>query len=88
MVGRRDKVFHLKRLCVHFKGEDSNFSVKRQCLELVGKPGKAPASYLGHRILGTFRGEVSKEISSSLLRGTTSRSVSCSSTGKQNRRRI
>jgi hypothetical protein len=36
MVGRHDKVFHLKRLCIHIKGEDSNFSVERQCLELVG----------------------------------------------------
>jgi hypothetical protein len=67
MVGRHDKVFFLKGLCVHLKGEDSDFSVERQCLELVGQPGKAIASYPGHRILGTFRGEVPKEISASLL---------------------
>jgi hypothetical protein len=67
MVGRHDKMFFLKGLCVHLKGEDSDFSVERQCLELVGKPGKAIASYLRHRILGTFQGEVLKEISSSLL---------------------
>jgi hypothetical protein len=67
MVGRHDKVFFLKGLCIHLKGEDSDFSIKRQRLELVGKPGKTTASYLRHRILGTFRGEVPKEISSSLL---------------------
>jgi hypothetical protein len=61
MVGRHDKVFCLKRLCIHFKGEDSDFSVERQCLELVGQPGKATASYPGHRILGTFRGEVPRK---------------------------
>jgi hypothetical protein len=54
MVGKHDKVFFLKRLCVHLKGEDNNFSVERQCLELVGQPGKETASYLGHHILGTF----------------------------------
>jgi hypothetical protein len=67
MVGRHDKVFFLKRLCVHFKGKDSDFLVERQCLELVGQPGKETPSYPRHRILGTFRGEVLKEISASLL---------------------
>jgi hypothetical protein len=67
MVGRHDKVFFLKRLCIHLKGEDSDFSVKRQRLELVGKPEKTTASYPRHHILGTFRGEVLKEISASLL---------------------
>jgi hypothetical protein len=67
MVGRHDKVFFLKGLCVQLKGEDSNFSVKRQHLELVGQPGKTTASYPRHSILGTFRGEVLKEISASLL---------------------
>jgi hypothetical protein len=36
MVGRHDKVLFLKGLCVQLKGEDHNFSVKRQHLELVG----------------------------------------------------
>jgi hypothetical protein len=67
MVGRHDKVFFLKGLCVHLKGKDSNFLVKRQRLELVGQPGEATAPYPRHRILGTFRGEVPKEISASLL---------------------
>ena len=67
MVGRHDKVFFLKGLCVHFKGEDRNFSVERWCLELVGQLGKVTASYPGHCILGTFWGEVPKEISGSLL---------------------
>jgi hypothetical protein len=67
MVGRHDKVVFLKRLCVHFIGEDSNFSVKRQCLKLVGQPRKATASYPRHRVLRTFRGEVLKEISTNLL---------------------
>ena len=67
MVGRHDKVFFLKGLIFHLKGEDSDFSVERQCLELVGKPGKETASYPGHHILGTFRGEVPKEISANLL---------------------
>jgi hypothetical protein len=45
MVGRHDKVFFLKGLCVHFKGKDNNFSVERQCPELVGQPGEAIAPY-------------------------------------------
>jgi hypothetical protein len=60
-------VFCLKGLCVHLKGENNNFLVKRQRLELVGQPGKTTASYARHRILGTFRGEVLKEISANLL---------------------
>ena len=67
MVGRHDKVFFLKGICVHLKGKNNNFLVKRQHLELVGHLGKETASYPEHRILGTFRGEVSKEISASLL---------------------
>jgi hypothetical protein len=67
IVGRHDKVFCLKRLCVHFKGEDSNFSVERQCPELVGQPGEATVPYPRHRVLETFLGEVPKEISASLL---------------------
>jgi hypothetical protein len=54
MVGRHDKVFLFKRLCVHFKGEDSDFSIERQCPELVGKPREAVAPYPRHRLLGTF----------------------------------
>jgi hypothetical protein len=88
MVGRHDKVFCLKGLCVQLKGKDHNFSVKRQRLELVGKLGKTIAPYPRHSILGTFRGEVLKEISTSILRGTTGRGISCLSTGKQNYRRI
>ena len=82
MVGRHDKVFCLKGLCVHLKGEDSDFSVKGQRLELVGQPGKTTASYPRHNILGTFQGEAPKEISASLLRGTIGRGISCLSTGK------
>ena len=67
MVGRNDMMFHLKILCFHIKGENNDFLVERQRLELVGQPGKETASYPGHRILGTFRGEVPKEISTSLL---------------------
>jgi hypothetical protein len=67
MVGRHDKVFCLKGLCIQLKGEDINFLVKRQRLELVGQPGKTTTSYPRHHILGTFRGEVPKEISASLL---------------------
>jgi hypothetical protein len=83
MVGRHDNVFYLKRLCVQFKGKDHHFSVKRQCFELVGQPGKRTAPYPRHSILGTFRGEVPKEISTNILRGTTGRGISCLSTGKQ-----
>jgi hypothetical protein len=54
MVGRHDKVFFLKGLCIQLKGEDHNFSVKRQGLELVGKPGKITAPYPRNNILGTF----------------------------------
>jgi hypothetical protein len=82
MVGRHDKVFFLKGLCIQLKGEDHNFLVKRQCIELVGQPGKTTAPYPRHRILGTFRREVPKEISSSVLRGTIGRGISCLSTGK------
>jgi hypothetical protein len=46
MVGRHDKVFCLKGLCIQLKGEDRYFSVERQCLELVGQPRKTTASYL------------------------------------------
>jgi hypothetical protein len=67
MVGRHDKVFFLKGLCVHLKGKDSNFSDKKQCLELMGQLGKITAYYPRHRILGTFQGEVLKEIYTSLL---------------------
>jgi hypothetical protein len=67
MVGRHDKVFFLKGLCIQLKGKDRNFLVKRQLLELVGKPGKTTAPYLRHSILGTFRGEVLKKISTSIL---------------------
>jgi hypothetical protein len=88
MVGRHDKLFFLKGLCVQLKGKDHNFSVKRQCLELVGQIGKTTAPYPRHSILGTLRGEVSNEISTSILRGTIGRGISCLSTGKQNCRRI
>ena len=70
------------------QGEDKFFLVKRQCLELVGQPRKTTASYPGQSILGIFRGEVPKEISTSILRGTTGRGISCLSIGKQNYRRI
>ena len=82
MVGRHDKVFFLMELCVQLKGEDHNFSVKRQCLELVGQPGKTTEPYPRDSILGTFRGEVPKEISTSILQGTTGRGISCLSVGK------
>jgi hypothetical protein len=45
MVGRHDKVFFLKGLCVHLKCEDNDFSVKGQRLELVGQLGNTTASY-------------------------------------------
>jgi hypothetical protein len=61
MVGRHDKVFCLKGLCVQLKGKDHHFSVKRQRLELVGQPGKTTAPYPRHSILGTFRGEVQRK---------------------------
>ena len=88
MVGRNETMFLLKRLCIHIKGEDNNFSVERKCLELVGKPGDAVAPYPRHRLLGNFWGKVLKEISTSILWGTTSRGISCLSTRKQNYRRI
>jgi hypothetical protein len=88
MVGRHDKVFFLKGLCVQFKGKDHHFPVKRQRLELVGKPGKIIAPYPRHSILGTFRGEVLEEISTGVLQGTTGRGSSCLGIGKQNCRRI
>jgi hypothetical protein len=60
-------VFFLKGLCIQIKGKDHNFLVKRQRLELVGQPGKRTAPYPRHSILGTFQGEVLKEISTSIL---------------------
>ena len=36
MVGRHDKVFCLKGLCIQLKGKDRHFLVKGQCPELVG----------------------------------------------------
>jgi hypothetical protein len=54
MDGRNGMMFLLKRLCIHFKGEDNVFSVERQCLELVGQPGEEIAPYSRHHLLGTF----------------------------------
>ena len=84
MVGRHDKVFLLKRLCIHIKGKDNNILVKGQCLELVGKPREAISPYPRHRLLG----KVPKEISTSLLRGTAGGIISCSSIGKQDHGRV
>jgi hypothetical protein len=67
MVGRNDKVFFLKGLCIQLKGKDHHFLVKRQCLELVGKPGKTTAPYPRHSILRNFLGEVPEEISTNIL---------------------
>jgi hypothetical protein len=61
------RCFALRDYASKLKGKDHNFSVKRQCLELVGKPGKTTTSYPRHYILGNFRGEVLKEISASVL---------------------
>jgi hypothetical protein len=82
------RCFALRDYAVQIKGKDCHFSVKGQRLELVGQPGKTTAPYPRHNILGTFRGEVSKEISTSILRGTIGRGISCLSIGKQNCRRI
>jgi hypothetical protein len=60
-------VFCLKGLCVQLEGEDHHFLVKGQCPELVGYPGKTTAPYPRHGILGTFRGKVQEEISTSVL---------------------
>jgi hypothetical protein len=56
------RCFALRDYASTSKAKITIFSVERQCLELVGQPGKATTSYPGHHILGTFRGEVLKEI--------------------------
>jgi hypothetical protein len=82
------RCFSLRDYAFNSKAKITIFQVKRQHLELVGQPGKTTAPYPRHSVLGTFRGEVPKEISTSILRGTIGRGISCLSTGKQNYRRI
>jgi hypothetical protein len=36
MVGRNDKMFLLKRLCFHIKGEDNNFQLRDSALNWWG----------------------------------------------------
>jgi hypothetical protein len=61
------RCFALRDYASTSKEKIAIFQLRDKCLELVGQPGKTTASYPRHSILGTFRGEVPKEISASLL---------------------
>jgi hypothetical protein len=61
------KFFSLRDYASNSKAKIAIFQLRDNASELVGKPGKTTAPYPRHSILGTFRGEVPKEISTSVL---------------------